>query len=101
MALDKAPYRAAAHWARSSGLTRRSFLAASAAAAGAFGLAQVVGARDAQAAPSADVRPFHIDIPDEAIADLRRRVAATRWPERELVPDATQGVQLATMQSLA
>ncbi|HXN49304.1 MAG TPA: epoxide hydrolase N-terminal domain-containing protein, partial [Bryobacteraceae bacterium] len=46
------------------------------------------------------IRPFHINVPDEALADLRRRVAATKWPERELVGDATQGVQLATMQRL-
>ena len=49
----------------------------------------------------AAVRPFHIDIPNEALADLRRRIAATRWPERELVTDQSQGVQLATMQALA
>ena len=47
------------------------------------------------------IRPFHINVPDEALADLRRRVAATKWPERELVGDATQGVQLATTQALA
>jgi pimeloyl-ACP methyl ester carboxylesterase len=48
-----------------------------------------------------DVRPFHVDIPDEALADLRRRIAATRWPSKELVADRSQGVQLATMQELA
>jgi hypothetical protein len=47
------------------------------------------------------IRPFRVHFPDEALADLKRRVAATRWPERELVPDASQGVQLATMQNLA
>jgi pimeloyl-ACP methyl ester carboxylesterase len=47
------------------------------------------------------IRPFHVDILEETLADLRRRIVATRWPERELVPDATQGVQLATMQKLA
>jgi pimeloyl-ACP methyl ester carboxylesterase len=47
------------------------------------------------------IRPFHIDIPQEALADLRRRIVATKWPEREPVSDATQGVQLATMQKLA
>src|SRR6266516_3652814 len=47
------------------------------------------------------LRPFRVDIPDEAIADLRRRIAATRWPNKETVPDASQGVQLATMQALA
>ncbi len=43
---------------------------------------------------------FHVDIPDEALDDLRRRIAATRWPHKELVADRSQGVQLATMQEL-
>jgi pimeloyl-ACP methyl ester carboxylesterase len=47
------------------------------------------------------VRPFHVEIPQEKIDDLRRRIAATRWPSRELVDDRSQGVQLATMQELA
>ena len=48
-----------------------------------------------------DIRPFRVDMPDEAIADLRRRIAATRWPSRELVTDRSQGVQLATITELA
>ena len=48
-----------------------------------------------------EIRPFHIDIPDEALEDLRRRIAATNWPEKETVADASQGVPLATMQELA
>jgi pimeloyl-ACP methyl ester carboxylesterase len=47
------------------------------------------------------VRPFRIDVPEEDLVDLRRRIAATRWPDKETVPDATQGVQLATIQALA
>ena len=47
------------------------------------------------------IRPFSINVPDEALVDLRRRINATKWPERETVADATQGVQLATMQALA
>ena len=47
------------------------------------------------------IRPFHISFPEEEIVELRRRIPATRWPERELVSDATQGVQLATTQKLA
>ena len=47
------------------------------------------------------IRPFHIDIPEEQLIDLRRRIAAAKWPERETVNDASQGVQLATMQKLA
>jgi len=54
------------------------------------------------AAPGYDsIRQFHVSFPDSDLADLRQRIAATRWPERELVADATQGVQLATMQKLA
>jgi pimeloyl-ACP methyl ester carboxylesterase len=47
-----------------------------------------------------EIRPFRVDMPDEAIADLRRRIAATRSPSRELVADRSQGVQLATIQEL-
>jgi pimeloyl-ACP methyl ester carboxylesterase len=46
------------------------------------------------------IRPFHVDIPEEALEDLRRRVAATRLPSKELVQDRSQGVQLATIQEL-
>jgi pimeloyl-ACP methyl ester carboxylesterase len=48
-----------------------------------------------------EIRPFQVEIPDEALADLRRRVAATQWPERETVTDSSQGVPLAPMQELA
>jgi pimeloyl-ACP methyl ester carboxylesterase len=48
-----------------------------------------------------NVRPFRIDVPQEALDELRRRIQATRWPSKELVPDRSQGVQLATMQELA
>jgi pimeloyl-ACP methyl ester carboxylesterase len=48
-----------------------------------------------------EVRPFHVEFPEEAVEDLRRRVAATRWPSKELVADRSQGVQLATAQALA
>ncbi|MEU8296090.1 epoxide hydrolase family protein [Micromonospora sp. NPDC048909] len=47
------------------------------------------------------IRAFRLDTPEEAIADLHRRIAATRWPSRELVSDRSQGVQLATVQELA
>jgi pimeloyl-ACP methyl ester carboxylesterase len=48
-----------------------------------------------------EIRPFRLDTPEEAIADMRRRIAATRWPTRELVTDRSQGVQLATLRALA
>ncbi len=46
------------------------------------------------------VHPFRINFPDEALSDLRARLHATRWPDRETVPDQTQGVQLATAQAV-
>jgi pimeloyl-ACP methyl ester carboxylesterase len=49
----------------------------------------------------AAVNPFRIDVPEEDLVDLRQRIAATTWPERETVTDESQGVQLATMQKLA
>src|SRR3712207_8204957 len=49
----------------------------------------------------AGIRPFHVEVSEEALVDRRRRLAATRWPSRELVEDRSQGVQLATMQALA
>jgi len=52
-------------------------------------------------ASDTEIRPFRVDMPDEAIADLRRRIAAVRWPSRELVDDRSQGVQLATSRELA
>jgi len=54
-----------------------------------------------QAAVKNAIRPFRVSIPEEALTDLRRRIVATRWPDKETVTDATQGVQLATMQALA
>jgi len=53
------------------------------------------------ASQSQAVRPFQVDVPEAALVDLRGRIKATRWPERETVTDASQGVQLATMQRLA
>src|SRR5829696_8812317 len=53
------------------------------------------------AATAVELRPFHVDIPEEKLEDLRRRIAATQWPEEETVSDDSQGVPLATMQKLA
>ena len=74
------------------------------AAAGAFSLVLLAAPSDAQMVPSAEaqasvsglgaaaedtaVRPFHIDVPDEALVDLRRRIAATRWPDKRSEPHA-------------
>jgi pimeloyl-ACP methyl ester carboxylesterase len=51
--------------------------------------------------PASDIRPFQVNIPDEALEDLRRRIAATNWPEKETVADQSQGVPLAMIQKLA
>jgi hypothetical protein len=53
------------------------------------------------ATENATIRPFRVEVPQEELAELRRRIAATRWPSKELVPDRSQGVQLATVQALA
>jgi pimeloyl-ACP methyl ester carboxylesterase len=52
-------------------------------------------------AAGTEIRPFHVDIPDEQLTELRRRIEATRWPSKELVEDRSQGVQLAALQELA
>jgi hypothetical protein len=77
--------------------TRRALLVAS-AAAGAVSLlpGQFVAAADEGSA----VRPLRINVPEEALVDLRRRIAATRWPDKETVADQSQGVQLAKLQEL-
>jgi pimeloyl-ACP methyl ester carboxylesterase len=70
------------------------------------GLALLVkypGSSAAQSMPVSDtaIRPFRVSIPEPALVDLRRRIAATRWPTKELVGDRSQGVQLATLKALA
>jgi pimeloyl-ACP methyl ester carboxylesterase len=48
-----------------------------------------------------EIRPFHVEFPEDALAELRDRIAAARWPSKELVADRAQGVQLKTLQALA
>lgn len=89
-------------------LTRRNFLGVSAAAAG-YGVGLAVLGSEASAAQTSvgtvgatdAIRPYRVSVPQEALVDLRRRIAATRWPTRETVTDESQGVRLATMQQLA
>src|SRR3712207_2469372 len=57
--------------------------------------------RSADLSTETPIRPFRVDVPEEELIDLRRRIAATQWPEKETVADQSQGVQLATMQELA
>lgn len=79
---------------------RRKFLANAAMGAAAAGAASLFGLHPAPAATEDAIRPFHIDVPEDALVDLRRRLAATRWPDKETVLDESQGVPLATQQSL-
>src|ERR1700735_2045313 len=82
--------------------TRRSLIAGSAAIG--FGLAMhsdLGVAETAAGGGASSIRPFHVSFPEKALTDLRQRVLAAKWPDRETVSDATQGVQLATMQALA
>ena len=52
-------------------------------------------------ADETSIRPFRVNFPDSELTELRRRINATRWPDRETVADQSQGVQLATIQALA
>ena len=80
---------------------RRRILSAATMAVAAAGVASLLPAQ-AAAAPAGDaIRPFRVEVPEEKLADLRRRVAATQWPEKETVADQSQGVPLATVQRLA
>jgi pimeloyl-ACP methyl ester carboxylesterase len=79
-------------------LTGGSLLAMSAIGTGVAGL---ISASPARAAATEEIRPFSAHFSDEQITDLRRRVAATKWPKKETVADTSQGVQLATIQKLA
>jgi len=77
--------------------TRRDVLAASAAA----GALNLLPAGPAGAADDSAIRALRIDVPEAKLVDLRRRIAAIQWPEKENVDDPSQGVQLKTMQQLA
>src|SRR5437868_843002 len=82
---------------------RRQLLTTAAMGIAAAGAASLFPAYPLPAATAEDtsIRPFHIHVSDEALADLRRRIAETKWPKQETVTDASQGVQLATMRELA
>ncbi|MGY8662801.1 epoxide hydrolase family protein [Bradyrhizobium sp. UFLA05-109] len=80
---------------------RRQLLGTAAKGIVAAGAASLISPHAASATRSDEIRPFHINVPEEQLVDLRRRIAATRWPEREIVEDTSQGVQLTTMRELA
>jgi pimeloyl-ACP methyl ester carboxylesterase len=74
---------------------------ASAQGANATNATNATGASAAPSSSNSDIRPFQVNVPEAELVELRRRVSATRFPERETVTDASQGVQLATIQKLA
>src|SRR5690242_19705229 len=62
----------------------------------------IMSAKPQHAATTSDaIHQFHVNVPESELTELRRRINATKWPERETVADASQGVQLTTMQALA
>ncbi len=83
------------------GLNRRQLLGSAALGLAAAGASSLLPTQTAAAAATDEVRPFRVAFPDEELTDLRRRVAATRWPDPENVPDDSQGVKLATILKLA
>jgi pimeloyl-ACP methyl ester carboxylesterase len=88
-------------------MNRRRFIGAAATTVAAASLDLLTFSRRLEAMTETltqdkvDIRPFKVNVPDAQITDLRSRVRATKWPERETVTDASQGVQLATTQALA
>jgi pimeloyl-ACP methyl ester carboxylesterase len=74
---------------------------ASAQGANATNATNATGASAAPPGNNSGIRPFQVNVPEAELTELRRRINATRWPERETVTDASQGVQLATIQKLA
>ena len=85
----------------STDIGRRDLLASSLTGAAAMGFASVAGAKTLAVLTGTEIRPFSYHASSEALADLRARIRATNWPERETVNDASQGVNLATMRRLA
>ncbi len=85
----------------SSNTSRREVLVATAAGAATLAVSTGFAEAAAVAGPGASgIRPFHISVPEADLADLRGRLKATKWPDREIVSDTTQGVRLATIQAL-
>jgi pimeloyl-ACP methyl ester carboxylesterase len=80
---------------------RRRFVGAAAISVAVAGAASLLPEAPRAATEDNAIRPFRISVPEERLTDLRRRIAATRWPDKETVTDPSQGVQLATIQKLA
>lgn len=79
---------------------RRQLLSQAAMGAVAASVSSLLPLHPAKAAASGAIRPFHVSVPEADLLDLRRRLAATRWPDREIVTDQSQGVQLRMVQEL-
>jgi len=79
---------------------RRQLLNTAAMGALAVSVSSLLPLHPAHAAASGAIRPFRVNVPEEDLLDLRRRLAATRWPDREIVADQSQGVKLTTIQQL-
>ena len=79
---------------------RRQLLSQAAMGAVAASMASLFPVHPVKAAVSGAIRPFHVNVPEADLLDLRGRLAATRWPDREIVADQSQGVQLSTVQQL-
>jgi pimeloyl-ACP methyl ester carboxylesterase len=80
---------------------RRRFLETAAIGMTATGVLGLLPSSLATAASGDTIRPFHVHFPEEQLADLRRRIRATRWPDKETLPDQSQGVQLEKLRELA
>src|ERR1700679_3573161 len=81
--------------------SRRGFMGAAATALAAAGTLGLLPEQSVASSESNAIRPFRINVPEEALVDLRRRIKATKWPDKETETDASQGVQFATMRKLA
>ncbi len=80
---------------------RRQFLSTAALGIAVAGAASLLPEQLVAATEDNAIRPFRVNVPEADLVDLRRRVKATRWPDKETVTDQSQGVQLATIQKLA
>ena len=80
---------------------RRQFLSSAAMGIASAGAASLLSTRPAPGAESDAIRPFHLEVSEHELVDLRERLMMSRWPDRETVADPSQGVQLRTIQQLA
>ena len=113
-AADAAGHGESAQMSKTPDLNRRRFCGVAAATVaasplGLFGYHRSVkamtdamtGVAQQRSSKKTDIRPFRVNFPEVELTELRRRIKATKWPDRETVTDASQGVQLATTQALA